>query len=378
MSPPTQSDPAGKNAKRDTSCAGVSGQTATAAALGRPLVGLFLWSLPLVLALLHFQATAFVALGVLAAVAFAATLRPVADHLWGPSSVRAVISVLLLLVVVAGLLSLLGWAAYGPIRRNIEQLPQLRDRVNEGLRHLVDWSGVTAEVTVSGLAESAGRVLTGRSLADRLSKVANELLTALLAILVVVIAAIYLLARSPGTLAGVAVKLLPPSHQEPTLRAVEQLQPQLRWWAIGTLCSMALIGTVFGLGFWVLDLEFTLPLALFAALAQAVPTFGPLVTLLLALLVAATQGLAEVIGVVVLYLLVQSLESYVLTPLVMRKAVQIPPVVTLFTIILWGNVFGLAGLILAIPIDLTIWAFLRQHLIEKHERMAQPARSEPP
>ncbi len=156
------------------------------------------------------------------------------------------------------------------------------------------------------------------------------------------------------------------------------MQPQLRWWALGTAFSMVVIGPAFGLGLWIVGLEFALPLALFAALAQSVPTFGPMVTLLLALLVAATQSLTQVVGVIAVYVIIQSLESYVLTPLVMRQAVKIPPIVTLFTIILWGNIFGLAGLILAIPIDLTIWAFLKHHLIERHEHMIQPTLSKPP
>ncbi len=343
----------------------------------RPLVALFLWALLLVLAFLHFQGTLFVVLGALAAAAFAATLQPLADRLWGPVSVRAVTAVLLLLIVVALLLFVLGWAMYGPIRENLEQLPDLRRRANDGLQNLAERANITTEVTVSRLAEIAGRILTGSSLADWVSKAADQVLTALLAILVVVIAAMYLLARPSGSLSDVAVKLLPPQRQEPTRRAVAELQPQLRWWALGTAFSMSVVGTVFGLGFWVVGLEFALPLALFAGLAQSVPTFGPLVTLLLALLVAATQGWTQVIGVFVLYILVQSLESYILTPLVMRKAVHIPPVVTLFTIILWGNVFGLAGLILAIPIDLTLWAFLQHHLVEKHERATQPTLSRP-
>lgn len=343
----------------------------------RPLVGLFLWSLLLVLAFLHFQAASFVALSALAAVALAATLRPLADHLRGPAPVRAVISVFSFLLVVVGLLFVLGWAIYGPIQENIERLPELVQRTDDGLQGLADRIGITTEVTISRLGEIAGRMLTGRSVTGWISKAADGFLTALLAILVVVIAAMYLLAVPPGSLSAVAVKLLPLERQGPTQRALGQLQPQLRWWALGTALSMVVIGAAFGLGLWIVGLEFALPLALFAALAQSVPTFGPMVTLLLALLVAATQSLTQVVGVIAVYVIIQSLESYVLTPLVMRQAVKIPPIVTLFTIILWGNIFGLAGLILAIPIDLTIWAFLKHHLIERHEQMIQPTLAEP-
>jgi predicted PurR-regulated permease PerM len=54
--------------------------------------------------------------------------------------------------------------------------------------------------------------------------------------------------------------------------------------------------------------------------------------------------------------------------MVMMRAVHIPPIVTLFTVIFWGNIFGVAGLILAVPIDLTIWAMLKHHIADFHRR----------
>ena len=54
-----------------------------------------------------------------------------------------------------------------------------------------------------------------------------------------------------------------------------------------------------------------------------------------------------------------------LFPLIMRQAVHMPPIVTLFSLVLWGQVFGLAGLLLAIPINLVIWNFASTFL--KHD-----------
>jgi predicted PurR-regulated permease PerM len=115
-----------------------------------------------------------------------------------------------------------------------------------------------------------------------------------------------------------------------------------------------------------------LPLAIFAGVSEAVPTVGPAVTFVLALLLGATQGVAQVVGATVVYAVVQSLESYVLIPLVMRSAVNLPPVVTLFTIVLWGKIFGIAGLLLAVPIDLIIWGLLDHFVIRPHEPIRPP------
>ncbi len=342
------------------------------------LIGLFLWGLVVIVVLRYFAAAQFMLLGLLGAAALAAALQPVCDRLPGPARFRAFATLAIFLVVIAAALGLLGWFLYEPIQQNIRQLPEIRQRANDGLQDFGRSLGVAGSLTVDELGEIAGRVLTGGSLAAWIPGFANSVLTALLAVAVVLIAAAYLLARPPGALLGPATKLLPPGRQEPTCKAAAELMPELRWWLIGTVFSMVLIAAVFGVGYWIIGLAFALPLALFAGITQVVPTFGPMVTLLLSLLIATTQGLTQVVGVFGVYLVVQSLESYFVTPMVMKRAVHIPPIVTLFTIILWGNIFGVAGLILAIPIDLTIWVLLKYHLVEAHERDARNKDGEPP
>jgi predicted PurR-regulated permease PerM len=90
---------------------------------------------------------------------------------------------------------------------------------------------------------------------------------------------------------------------------------------------------------------------------------------LVALLVAATEGGAIVVKVLVVWAIVQTLESYVLQPVVMKRAVRIPPLVTLFSVVFWGKVFGLGGLLLAIPLDLVVWSFASHLLGPSVERV---------
>lgn len=333
----------------------------------RSLVGLFLWAVLLLVAFRFYGAVQFVVLTGLGAAVLAAAVQPLADHLRGPASVRAMAAMLLVFLVACVALVALGWLLYEPIRSSISRWPEIRASVNEALRDVARRAGINGDLTVADVARIAGRVLTGGSTEGWIGDLAGGVLTSLLALVVVLIGAAYLLARPAGSLSGPASGLLPPERREPTRRALASLAPQYRWWLIGTLFSMVVIGVVFGAGYWLIGLKFALPLALFAGLAQVVPTFGPMVTLLLSLLVAGTQGAAQIAGVFVVYVTAQSLESYLLTPMVMREAVCIPPIVTLLSIILWGNVFGPAGLVLAIPIDLTIWAFLTHHLIREHD-----------
>jgi len=289
----------------------------------------------------------------------------VADRLPGPPALRSVGTLALTLVLLIVLLGGTGWALYRPLHRAIQQLPDILQRADDGLQALADRVGYAGRLTTRELGEMAGQLLTGESVARLLPDVAGTIVTVVLAVAVVVIGAMYLLSLRPGFLSGKAISLLPPDRQDPARQAVAGLQPQLRWWLIGTLIRMVAVGLAFGAGYGIIGLEFALPLATFGGLAESVAVFGPMITLLLSLLIAATQGWGMVVGVTVVYIVVQTLETYAITPLVMRRAVHVPPIVTLFTIIFWGNVFGAAGLILAIPLDLTIWALLKPFVIEK-------------
>ena len=336
----------------------------------RTLVALGLWALVVVLMFYYGNATRFVLLGGVAALSLSAVLQPLADRLPGPSGLRAGLAVAIFLIVAAALLGTLGYLLHSPVSQSIQDWPQTRANINAKLEDAAESLGVSGQATVAEIGGIAGRILTGGSASRWIGNVAGGILNTLLAIIVVIIASMYLLARPNGSLTGKAVGLLPPDRQKPTLDALDDLRPELRWWVIGTAFSMAVVGIVFGVGYVLVGLKFAIPLALFAAVAQAVPTFGPMVTLLVSLLVAVSQGVTQMVGVVGIYVVVQSIESYLLTPMVMQRAVRIPPVITLFTIVLWGNVFGVAGLFLAIPLDLTIWVLLKHHILLRHRSEA--------
>jgi predicted PurR-regulated permease PerM len=150
--------------------------------------------------------------------------------------------------------------------------------------------------------------------------------------------------------------MLPERRQSAALAMLCDLEPKLRWWLIGTMISMMAVGVLSWLGFMAIGLRFAATLAILMALAEIVPNIGPAVGFLIALMVALAQGKGQVFGVIGVWCVIQVAESYVLQPLIMKRAVKVPPVVTLFTVVLWGKVLGVGGLLLAIPIDLVVWS----------------------
>jgi predicted PurR-regulated permease PerM len=113
----------------------------------------------------------------------------------------------------------------------------------------------------------------------------------------------------------------------------------------------------------VIGLQFAVPLALLAGLCEIVPTVGPATSAVIACIFAAATGSrGTVVGVLCVYAVIQGIEAYVILPMIMRGAVKIQPAVTLFSVVLWGKIFGVPGLMLAIPINLTLWS-VAQHFI---------------
>lgn len=344
----------------------------------RHLLTLSIWAFALWLLLYFFDGVKFVLLCLLATIAVASILRPLVDRVPGPRPLRGAVVGLGFLLTAAGVLLLLGWLLSKPIAREFKQWPQTRANLEEvvehvgqrlQLRHTLTLESATAPVRRFIFGEGGGHVL-GRS-ADILSQM-------LVALALVFVGNIYLLVEPEGKLMGHLLRMLPAQRRVDLQRAIDELEPRLRWWLIGLLISMTIIGVISWLGYWIVGLKFALPLALFAGLAEVVPNIGALTATLVAVCFAATQGTGVVIGVLVVHSITLFIESHVILPLVMRRAVHLPPVVTLFTVVLWAEVLGPGGLILALPLDLVIWTLAETFLMQPNEKTEHPLHREAP
>ncbi|HWF48014.1 MAG TPA: AI-2E family transporter [Bryobacteraceae bacterium] len=130
----------------------------------------------------------------------------------------------------------------------------------------------------------------------------------------------------------------------------EDLEDTLRWWLLGQLVPMAVLGIGTFIGLWILHVPLAFILALFTAFMLFIPYVGSVISLIPAALVALMGGPGKMISVIILYLGVHSLEGYVLTPLVQRRAVHLPPVVTILAQFLMWTLAGLLGVIIATPL----------------------------
>lgn len=113
---------------------------------------------------------------------------------------------------------------------------------------------------------------------------------------------------------------------------------------------MLMISVVSYLGLLLLDIPLALMLATLAGILTFIPNIGPVISAIPAILLAFTQSPMTALYVFLLYVVIQTIESYLITPLIQQRAVSLPPVLTLSSQVVLGSTLGLLGLILATPL----------------------------
>lgn len=306
------------------------------------------------------EALGTVLMGLLAASIIATTARPLMRFIPGPRGTP-------LIVVALGLLALVGligfavaWPLHGPIARSIENWPQTKQEVNDSLKKWSDKAGLDEPLTVERMLAGVRAFLTSGDTGQALvSRTADVFLGLMLSLAFMLIGSIFLLTEPADAIIKPALRLVPDKFRDAAYDALTDLGPRYRAWVLGTVAGMLIVFTASLIGYSIIGLRMALLLALLAGFAEVVPTIGPAIACAIAALFAATtQSMGMALAVFIVYGIIQAVEAYMVLPMIMRGAVNIHPAVTLFSVVLWGKIFGVPGLMMAIPINLTIWTFL--------------------
>ena len=143
------------------------------------------------------------------------------------------------------------------------------------------------------------------------------------------------------------------------LKIMDNLEVSLGSWVSAELLLMTIIGIISYFGYLTLGLKYAVPLAIIAGLLEAVPNIGPIIATVLAGLVGLTVSPLIALFTVIFGILVQQLENTFIVPKIMRKTVGLNPLVTIILIASGGQIAGMSGALLAIPLFLTVQAIVR-------------------
>lgn len=127
---------------------------------------------------------------------------------------------------------------------------------------------------------------------------------------------------------------------------------------------MILIGSLTTAGLWLLDVPLALTFGVLSALFTFIPNIGPPLAILPAILLALTLSPTRALYVLLLYLVIQTVESYLLTPLLQQRVVSLPPALTISAQILMAVLLGGLGLALATPLTAVSLVLVKMLYVE--------------
>jgi predicted PurR-regulated permease PerM len=207
--------------------------------------------------------------------------------------------------------------------------------------------------------EHLGRLGQFGDVGGMLSGVTSFLVTLLVILFVGIFGA-----AEPGLYRAGLLHLIPPAQRPRAEEALDALVFNLRWWIVGQVFLMFLMWVTTTAGLWLIGIPFALVLGLIAGLLELVPYVGPWISAVPAALIAMTVSPTHLVLVLALYLALHIVESYIVVPLVQRRAVHLPPAVTLVAQVLLGELLGIMGLFVAAPLTLCAVVLLKMLYVE--------------
>lgn len=273
-----------------------------------------------------------------------------------PGSLAIVIMIVVLVPTVFS--GIIGPSLTAQINDLFIQLPEAVARLRQRLLRQ-EWMAplLTEPDTIRNLMPTPKEVMGG------VTSAFSRTLGAIANVFVILFIGIYGAAAPESYVSGI-VHLTPQRHRERAREVIDALSHALRWWLVGRLIMMSVVGVLTTLGLWIAGIPTPMALGLLAALLSFVPYVGPILSFIPAVLVALLVSLTKVFYVVVIFGIVQTLESYIITPLVQQRAVSLPPVILITAQIALGVLAGAIGVLLAAPLAIVIIVLLQMLYVQ--------------
>ena len=169
------------------------------------------------------------------------------------------------------------------------------------------------------------------------------------------------------------LRLIPKKHQIEIGGLLDNIGIEVRKCVNGTLLVACMVFVCDTIGFSIVGLKSALLFGLFCGITDLIPYIGPYIGTAVATIVGLTQSPLIGIGVLIIAIIVQLIESYVLQPIVMSKATKLHPVTIICGLLIFGHFFGIIGMILATPL-MSIFKVIWKFSVDKYKKYEEKQR----
>ncbi|MGK7888323.1 MAG: AI-2E family transporter [Leptolyngbyaceae cyanobacterium] len=182
--------------------------------------------------------------------------------------------------------------------------------------------------------------------------------------LLLVIAMTLMFLSNPQSYRQVAIKLFPSFYRRRADEILTECEIALGNWMGGILINSIFVASISWIGLRFLGIDLELAHALLAGLLNFIPNIGPVVSVVFPLTVALQDPSWKILAIIILYVAIQNLESYWISPMVMARQVSLLPAITLCAQLFFTTFFGILGLMLALPLTVVAKTWIEEALIK--------------
>jgi predicted PurR-regulated permease PerM len=293
------------------------------------------------------------------AVVVAAALAPIIDHaqkLRMPRWLAVIVVYLGLIAILTGAGVLIGPTVVEQIERLIRRLPSYLEIVRSLAENLAIRFGMSNPDSVSPISElfntqalTTWVIRSSQQLVIRSYSVTRGIVGGVLSLILALLLSGYMLSGSEKLIKGL-VSLFPKPWDERLEAQVEPVTKRMGGYIQGRVLVSAILGVAITIGLGILGLsEFAVGLGVIAGFTNLIPFFGPVLGAVPALIVAIGQGGLTFFWVLLLFVIIQNVETYVLDPLLVGNSVNVHPLYQLLAVLGGTQVLGIIGALIVPP-----------------------------
>ena len=253
-----------------------------------------------------------------------------------------------ILLIFLGLLLFLALMGYLIIPPAAEQIQNIAKDFPSYAQRLKDFFGAFGENATgsSGSLQSASSTLN--NFAKTLLQSASGFVGGVVTVVSILILTLFLLFEEDG-IRRFFVSLLPISQKTYVVEVSRKISEKMGSWLVGQISLMGVIAFTTTLGLGIMRIPYALTLGLIAGLLEIIPTVGPIIASIPAILIAYLHSPFMGVVVLIFYIIVQQLENQLLVPKIMQKAVGVSPFIILVALLIGSKLAGVMGMLLAVP-----------------------------
>jgi len=153
--------------------------------------------------------------------------------------------------------------------------------------------------------------------------------------------------------------IVPVNHEAYVLGLWKRSQLKIGYWMQGQLLLGVIVGFLVYVSLVIIGVPLALLLAVLAAILEIIPLFGPIIAAIPTVFVAyAALGFTQAIITTGIFIIIQQLENHVLYPMVVKKVIGVPPIISILALVIGGELAGIMGVLVSVPVAVVLMEFI--------------------